>query len=649
MLSRYQQTHNDRWNHQVSRFNEEMQSEEFLRKFQSNCYVLYYREKELPVRGAAAECIPQLKHTFDEMLPYMAYQVQTESGSVLDGYREIGNSFRRMNLEEMKDYQFAMRIEFDAAGKANVGTVKGRGSKQMEIRLEELFRQPIQTEDGEAFGNGITLSSPKERVYYFGMTEANLYAYLEKQDQAYYDFMDRTYLPDETLYLLLGLIGIVFLAAWILPLWKSAGTGDEQIFHAPFEAVLAAAAVLFGVFSCFGGWIFSRRNGAADVWDLVIWIGVFATVYWIGGCLHQIRVLGFLGYVEKQTILGRTWKLFYESFKVVDMQDKSNRIIVKIVMVNLAVIALCCCGWFFGIIGAMCYSVLLFYFLRKYFSGVREKYTALLHVAGEMARGNLDVEIEEDMGIFDPVKEELLEIQSGFRNAVNEELKSQRMKTELITNVSHDLKTPLTAIITYVSLLQDEKDEEKCRNYIKVLEQKSMRLKVLIEDLFEISKASSDNITLDLMEVDIVGLFKQVKLELDGKFEEASLDFRMSLPEEKVILTLDSQKTYRIFENLLNNVAKYAMPHTRVYVEILAEAEEAVIRIKNTSVEELDFSPEEITERFVRGDVSRNTEGSGLGLAIVKSFVDAQKGQFTIETEADLFKAEIRWPRSCQV
>ena len=138
-------------------------------------------------------------------------------------------------------------------------------------------------------------------------------------------------------------------------------------------------------------------------------------------------------------------------------------------------------------------------------------------------------------------------------------------------------------------------------------------------------------------------LFKQVKLEMEEKITEANLDFRLDIPEEKVIVALDGQKTYRIFENLIGNAMKYAMPHTRVYVKIAAEEGEAVFRMKNVSATELTFNPKEIPERFVRGDSARNTEGSGLGLAIVKSFVEIQKGKFWIETEADLFKAEIRW------
>ena len=161
-----------------------------------------------------------------------------------------------------------------------------------------------------------------------------------------------------------------------------------------------------------------------------------------------------------------------------------------------------------------------------------------------------------------------------------------------------------------------------------------MRLKVLIEDLFEISKASSQNVNLNPMNVDIVNLFKQVKFELEDKFEEKGLEFRITFPEEKVILRLDSQKTYRIFENLLNNIVKYALPGTRVYVEIEKTEKDVFIRLKNISATELTFNPEEITERFVRGDESRNTEGSGLGLAIVKSFVGLQGGSFHIETRS---------------
>ena len=226
-----------------------------------------------------------------------------------------------------------------------------------------------------------------------------------------------------------------------------------------------------------------------------------------------------------------------------------------------------------------------------------------------------------------------------------EEAKSQNMKTELITNVSHDLKTPLTSIITYVDLLKEEGlTEEKRRSYVQILEQKSQRLKVLIEDLFEVSKAQSGNVTMNFMEVDVVSLMKQVRSEMSDQLEESTLMFRWNLPEGKVLLLLDGQRTYRVFENLLNNVLKYAMPYSRVYVDILDEHSHVKVLFRNISAKELSGTDaEHLTERFVRGDASRNSEGSGLGLAIARSFVELQNGKLQIETDGDLFKVTILW------
>lgn len=259
-----------------------------------------------------------------------------------------------------------------------------------------------------------------------------------------------------------------------------------------------------------------------------------------------------------------------------------------------------------------------------------------------IANGEFTQEVEEDFGIFNSLRAELCRIEEGFQKAVEQETKSQRMKTELITNVSHDLKTPLTAITTYVELLKKENiTEEERGEYIDTLSRKSLRLKVLIEDLFEVSKASSQNIVLQYIDVDVVNLMKQVYIEHEEKLSNMGLDIRWNVPNEKVVLSLDNQKTYRIFENLFVNIQKYAMPNSRVYIDILQVENQVQIIMKNISATELNVRSEELTERFVRGDQSRNTEGSGLGLAIVKSFVEAQKGRFEITVDGDLFKATI--------
>ena len=262
-----------------------------------------------------------------------------------------------------------------------------------------------------------------------------------------------------------------------------------------------------------------------------------------------------------------------------------------------------------------------------------------------MAQGNLNVTIPENLGVFEPFKPELLKIQTGFKGAVEEEVKSQKMKAELITNVSHDLKTPLTAIITYVNLLKGENlTREQQKEYLNVLEQKSLRLKVLIEDLFEVSKANSENIVLNRTDVDILNLVKQAAFEYSDKFSDAKLDIRLNLSEEKILLFLDSQKTFRIYDNLFGNIAKYAMPGTRVYVMASLSEERLVITIKNISAREITIPSSDLTERFVRGDASRNTEGSGLGLAIAKSFTTLQGGELTVDVDGDLFKVTTSWP-----
>lgn len=450
--------------------------------------------------------------------------------------------------------------------------------------------------------------------------------------------------------------------AWIFPLFQSFQTGEEVIFKAPFEAAVFIG-LLVVLYSQYGNIPWELHSQTATGITVCIIFAGMAASYWVSGCLRQISVMGLQAYMKESSLLvryGRGMKKacitgvkraksgierLYHSFEEIDFSEKNNKVILKIVAVNFLILAVVCALWFFGIFALLVYSVILFCILRKYFDDIRGKYAELLRITNRMAEGELDIEITEDLGIFNPFQAEMLKIQDGYQKAVEREVQSQRMRTELVTNVSHDLKTPLTAIITYVNLLKEEKDEEKRKEYIDILDKKSLRLKALIEDLFEISKASSQNVTLQIVDVDVVNLFKQVRLELEEKFKESGLDFRCTYPEEKLICGLDSQKTYRIFENLLMNVSKYALAGTRVYVRIFTESEgqTAVIQVMNVSAEEITVKASDLTERFVRGDASRNTEGSGLGLAIAKSFTELQKGSFQIQVEGDLFKVEVRF------
>ena len=384
--------------------------------------------------------------------------------------------------------------------------------------------------------------------------------------------------------------------------------------------------------------------------------------------LKNILFVGLIKYCKEKTLISiivrfvkriskATHKKLLNIIKNVDLKDKSNNFIKKVLLVNLLIqiiLSIICILVGEIIISSVqslfiwltclliIYNIILFKMIKKYFDIVRDDFNILLNGTSKIADGNLEAKINEDVGIFNPIKDLIERIKVGFKKAVDEEVKSQKMKTDLISNVSHDLKTPLTSIITYVDLLKNENiSAEDRRAYIETLDKKSQRLKFLIEDLFEVSKATSGNITLNLVKVDIVGLMKQTQIELEDKIRASDLQIKNNFPENKVILELDSQKTFRVFENLLTNIVKYAMTSSRVYIDIIEEKEQVVVTMKNMSAEEITFISADIVERFQRGDKSRNTEGSGIGLAIVKSFVEAQGGKFNIDIDGDLFKAII--------
>ncbi len=257
-----------------------------------------------------------------------------------------------------------------------------------------------------------------------------------------------------------------------------------------------------------------------------------------------------------------------------------------------------------------------------------------------------DVEYKIDTAYMTPefksFCESLNNISVGMQSAVNEKIKSERMRTELITNVSHDIKTPLTSIINYVDLIKKEKPEnEKIKEYIGVLDRQSVRLKKLIEDLVEASKASTGNLTVNLAECEAGVLLSQTVGEFDERLRDAGLTPVLNMPEEPIKIMADGRRLWRVFENLMSNICKYSLSGTRAYMELYQSDGKAFIVFKNISKCELNVSSDELTERFVRGDTSRNTEGSGLGLSIAKSLTELQKGEMRIETDGDLFKATL--------
>lgn len=369
----------------------------------------------------------------------------------------------------------------------------------------------------------------------------------------------------------------------------------------------------------------------------------------------QVYVFGIRGYMRKRCLCYRVFRCMRVSirrkrarikreFLHMDLEQNLNVPLFQLLLANFVILAVISFFWLFGVVLLIPYTIFLYGLLRKYIRIIQDRYGEMLKAAQSVADGNLQTEIAGDWGMFSAFQEELAAIQSGFSSAVEEEVKSQRMRTELITNVSHDLKTPLTAIITYTELLREEGvTESQRKEYLAVLHRKSLRLKTLIEDLFEVSKANSGNVAFDTEKVDICHLVRQMYLEYEDKAAKAGLVFRFRFPEQKVFLMLDSDKTSRIFDNLYANIIKYAMPDTRVYVSVESRDGEVGIELKNISGYELNIPAESLTERFVRGDSARNSEGSGLGLAIARSFVELQGGKMEIEIDGDLFKVYLFW------
>mgnify|MGYP004698595675 FL=1 len=259
------------------------------------------------------------------------------------------------------------------------------------------------------------------------------------------------------------------------------------------------------------------------------------------------------------------------------------------------------------------------------------------------------IDLEELHGEERSLAEAINNIGEGLLHAVDDSTKNERMKADLITNVSHDIKTPLTSIINYVNLIKLEKiDNERVQGYIKILDEKSQRLKQLTADLVEASKISSGNVKLDMQVIDLVELVYQTSGEFNEKFEQKELTIVTKLPKTAVLIRADGRQLYRVIENLYNNVAKYALEKTRVYVDIAYAEEKVIFSIKNVSERSLareNGNAGDLTERFIRGDSSRTTEGSGLGLSIAKSLTVLMGGTFDITVDGDLFKAAITFPQ----
>ena len=562
--------------------------------------------------------------------------------------------------EKTKDeYDFYATIVFDKQGKVSVKDAYNANETDIVQRLSDFALQFNEFDDSY-WNDSYSINPIKDTTFQYAVPKV-----LEPYDSIYWQqyysftFYENSGFP----FVILAAAVIIVFIALILSSKKLCRVGTGIIAKIPVELLVAAGALDIVLVIGMSEVINYTHNGQLAEYLISIgfsdklvpflhigaWAIIFGVVAIITLSIKQLFVKGFKRYCKENVLIIRIiiWclkkiKYFINKITEIDVDDTVNKFLFKVLALNFIILTIFCSIWFFGIAGLIVYTIAMFFFLQNKIKKLKEDYDSIMDITDSLAKGNLNVTEERDLGIFEPMKTNLTMIQGGFKNAVEEELKSQNMKNELITNVSHDLKTPLTAIITYVDLLKNEEiTEEERKSYIETLDKKSQRLKHLIEDLFEVSKANSGNMEVSLATVDVLSLIKQAELELGEKLEAVGIEICIRSNEEKIYLELDGQKSYRIFENLFGNIVKYSMPNRKAYVDVITSDSATRIEVKNMSKEELDFDTSEITERFVRGDKSRNSEGSGLGLAIVKSLVELQGGQFQIVVDGDLFKAII--------
>ena len=394
-------------------------------------------------------------------------------------------------------------------------------------------------------------------------------------------------------------------------------------------------------------------DGDYDLLDGFIWtflsIGYMLTVAYIFN--RQINSYGNKLDFFKTTFVYRVYKLITKLYKKTLQLTRSITLAKRIIILAIVCIV---ANVFMMIFAINDYNILIAMIASVVTIGgfayyVLKKLSYLSYIMdGTQRIKNGDIHhklqlIGEDN--FTTLADNINNIRDGLDKAIDSQLRSERMKSELITNVSHDLKTPLTSIINYIELIKKEENitPEYLKDYVNVLDSKSKRLKVLIEDLFEASKASSGNIELNMEKIDIIQLLRQSIGELEEKLSEANLDLKINVPEDKVYVRADGRRLYRVLENLLSNISKYSLSNTRVYIDITEIGGRVKLIMKNISSYELNFDPEEIMERFKRADDSRNTEGSGLGLAIARDLIKLQGGEFAIDIDGDLFKSIIEF------
>lgn len=618
-------------------------------------------------------------------IKYYVYDKTDEKIFFTNSKKNLKNAFETQDKKVLNDYQWYATIDYDENGNISL---EGKQTSDWEgafynTSFDQLFKNNYLDEGNSNTINQITLKNPTNiKVLIAIPKKLPTNCYLEELCSKQGSISDVlvTYVfiivaalvifmlfvpvrklieiePFKTV-VKVKLFFMFFIYIILIEMWLA---GMTEVLRASWQGTFA--------------WMLRERGmaGAGVAIEPIInvggWFVFYAMIMYFIFYIKSILVFG-KDFIKEHTLVCSAYHYFKDEIKSLtqfDLKNQKGNIILKIGLIS----GICIEGillfvyFFMGIIGNLYYispriyliftcfislicAIIIMLISKKLLSKVSNDYQILLQSAHHLSQGEFNDKINQDLGLFNSLKDELNCINDGFKDAVSKEVASQKMKTELISNVSHDLKTPLTSIISYIDLLKNEElSNEQQNEYIEILDRNTKRLKTLIEDLFEVSKVNSGNIQLNPIDLDIHALLQQVLFEYQEQFEHHHLNLKNDYENKKIICHLDSEKTYRVLENLCQNICKYALEHTRVYLQIVETNQQVIVVFKNISAHEISNS-DDLTERFVQGDTSRKSEGSGLGLAICKSFVEVQGGTFEVNVDGDLFKTTIIFPKKIE-
>ncbi|WP_338586458.1 HAMP domain-containing sensor histidine kinase [Clostridium baratii] len=534
-----------------------------------------------------------------------------------------------VNNEVIEEYDLLIKVAYDENGEANVEFKSGNETSGAYMDTDVISNL-------ESKELGYKYEPIKNMTFIYGIEDI-----VTSEFNQTYLYNKLNYKYEEMVYKYIwGGIILVILLGLVIPYRKEKDIFMmKRLIKAPLD--VKVVLIIFNIIMCiYSAWIAIEtisglvsgglylRVGDYEVSviitiisNILIFLVAYITLFYNVVLVKSIK----REENNKDTLISIGIKKLKKFIEKIDLRKFNKKRVIILLIINLIIVSLLSLFWFFGIIGALLYTVFIYVLIRSNIKKFNKEYKLILDSASMITKGDLDYKIEEEFLWLDSLKEDVLCMKSSFIKSIEEEIKNQNMKGELLNNISKDLNTPVDNISSYIEKLKyDNLSYEERIKYIEKLEKKSYEFKKLIEDLFEVSKVNSGSIKLDLNNVDVVALIKQTIVEEKEKLDNTSLKLNLKIPSEKVILKLDGQRTYKVFENLIENIIKYSLKNTRVYIEVKEEKERVYIIFKNISK-----------------DPIKDCYSKGMGLQIVKGFVEVQGGNFDIEIDGDLFKAII--------